>query len=163
MNTELNSNEVVVPDCVPLEKREIVRKHLQEKFYNFTLHDFRQENYGMIKNWWTSRKFPPALYEHLPPNGIIICLEGKAICAGFLFLTDANIAVVGNLVSDPTVPKDIRQPSIDFLVKFLTMRAKDRGYTLVCCSTNIPKLQKRFEELGFQKTDENVSMFARRV
>lgn len=153
----------IVPDSVPPEKRDIVRKHLEEKLYAFTLHDFRQENYELIKGWWTSRNYPAAMYEHLPPNGIIICLQGKAVCAGFLFLTDANLAVIGNLVSDPNVPKEVRQPSIDFLIKFLSSRAKDKGYTLVCCSTNIPKLQKRFEDLGFIKTDENVSQFARRV
>lgn len=161
MSTELSSEIEAEILKLPVEKREVARHHMKEKFLSFTIHDFREENYEMIKSWWIARGAPPALYEHLPPTGIVIALDGRAICAGFLFLTDANIGCIGNLVSDPKVQKDLRQPSIDFLVKFLTGRAKDRGYSMVVCSTNIPKLQDRFKALGFIETDKNVSQFGR--
>jgi hypothetical protein len=135
--------------------------NLEPEKQTFMVHPYSMDNYKIIKEWWEIRGFPPARPEHLPPTGRVVSFKGKAICAGFLFKTDANAAVVGNLVSNPDVPKELRKPSIDFLIQLLTNIAKSEGFTMVCCSTNIDKLGERFEKLGFIKTDENVSMYGR--
>lgn len=134
-----------------------------EILQTFTVHKFLPENYELIKGWWEKREFPPAHFEHLPPTGFLVAYKGVPLACGFLFNTDAHIAVIGNFVSNPDVQKDLRQPAIDFLIEFLTSRAKDTGNTMVCCSTNLVGLGVRFENHKFVKTDTGVSMYARGI
>lgn len=133
----------------------------EPKKLTFMVRPYVPENYAMLKAWWDKRGFPAAHENHLPPTGCVIWNDGVAVCAGFLFKTDANAAVVGNLVSNPDCEKSLRQPTVDFLIEFLTNRAKDEGFKMVCCSTNLEKVGQKFEKLGFIKTDENVSMYGR--
>lgn len=119
------------------------------------------KDYPMLKSWWDERSFPPALPEFLPPTGLLVASEDLSLCAGFLFKSDANIAIIGNLVSNPSAPKEVRSKALDSLIDILTCLAKKDGFGLVSCATNLVKLMPRFEALGFAKMDEQVSHFGR--
>lgn len=118
-------------------------------------------DYPQLKSWWEARKFPPGRPEFMPPTGVMVSLHGVNICAGFLFKSDANAAIIGNIVSNPDVPGKDRSKALDSLIAELTGIAKNEGYGMVCCSTNLPRLMARFQEHGFNKTDEAVSHFGR--
>lgn len=121
-------------------------------------------HYPMLKSWWEERQFPPADPEFLPPTGLLIWdAEGEVgVCAGFLFKTDANTAIIGNIVSNPkTLGRDLRNQALDTLIDHLMALAKSEGFGVVTCGTNLPKLQARYLEKGFIKTDSGIDHFGR--
>lgn len=118
-------------------------------------------DYPLLKSWWDERKFPAPPLKFLPRTGIIVSINGVQMAAGFLFKTDANIAVIGGIVSDPKAPKAECGEAVDFVIYALGMLAKEFGFEMVSMATNLPKLMGRAELQGFQKTDEGVSHFGR--
>jgi hypothetical protein len=128
---------------------------------NFHIHRFQPPNYELICKWWKKRNFTPPQFEHIPPTGFIVSFGPLQICAGFLCKTDSNVAVVCHLVSNPECDKDMRQSSIDFLIKFMCEKAKEENFTMVMFSTNIEKLGRRVEKTGFIKCDSNVNVYGR--
>jgi hypothetical protein len=121
-----------------------------------------QHDYALLKSWWEQRSYPAQEPEFLPPTGLIISHEGADICAGFLFKTDAKIAVLGHVVStSKSVDKILRSEALDHLIESLVGHAKECGFAVVTCSSNIPRLNERYEALGFSKSDENETHYGR--
>lgn len=121
----------------------------------------KEVHFPLMCEWWEGRSFPAPPVEFTPPTGLIVLHHDTPVCGGFLFKSDANMAVIGNLVSDKKVPFEIRTKALDYLIVSLTAAAKKDNFGLVACSTNLPRLMKRFEDLGFILTDEGVSQFGR--
>jgi hypothetical protein len=119
------------------------------------------EDLPKLQGWWKARKFPPANPEFLPPTGVMVSVNGVDTCAGFLFKSDANAAIIGNIVSNPEAPGKDRNEALDLLIATLAGIAKNDGFGMVCCSTNLPRLMDRFQSHGFIKTDDSVSNFGR--
>lgn len=117
--------------------------------------------YKLLDAWGTARNFPTPDEKFLPRNGLLVLCDGKPVVMGFLFSTDANVAAIAHIMSDPESLKNVRREALDWLMDVLCMRALQLGFTQVNCSTNIPALGVKFEEFGFQKVDENVSHFRR--
>ena len=115
----------------------------------------------IITEWANKRNFPAPSKEFLPPTGILLSWQGKPIAAAFLFKTDANVACIAHLFSDPDADKDIRQEAVKVAIDFLTQSARYMGFKMVTMSTNIVSLGERIEKMNFEKTDENVSHFRR--
>ncbi len=132
---------------------------------NFELVRYTEESHReLLDAWFGARKFPTLDARFLPKVGAVIFAENsRPICAGFLFQTDANTACIAHLVSDPGVEGPVRHEALDFLIMSLALVAGEEGFELLTCSANIPKVQKRFERLGFEKTDENVAHFRREL
>lgn len=137
--------------------------HKTENLQAFNIHRFHPDNYELICKWWKKRNFPCPMLEHIPPTGFIVSLGTVQICAGFLCKTDSNTAIIWHLASNPDCDKELRQSSIDFLIRFMVDQAKSEHFSLVCFSTNIPKLGERVQKLGFMKFDENVTVYGRVV
>ncbi len=115
----------------------------------------------LIQAWFAKRNFPAPDPELLPPTGGVVYLAGKPVCAGFLFKTDTPCAVIAHLVSDPDIEKNDRSNALDYLIITLQWAARDLGFKMVVCSSNLPQVCKRFEKLQFEKMDENVTHFRR--
>lgn len=120
-----------------------------------------EKDFPMLKAWWEARQFPPANPQFMPPTGLVVMKAGQPVCAGFLFKSDANAAIIGNIVSDPGATGRDRHEALDQLIQALSYIAYREGFGMVCCSTNLPRLMGRFQENGFVKTDEGVSNFGR--
>lgn len=119
------------------------------------------EDFSLVEQWMGKRKFPVPMPEFLPPTAAVISHKEKPVALGFLFKTDANIASVGHLCSDIDAPKEVRQKAVEILLEFLAGAARNMGFGMVTCATNIEKLGLRFEKKDFEKVDENVSHFRR--
>lgn len=124
---------------------------------------YTPNDYPEIVELFGLRNFPHPDKRFLPPTGVIVTddLNRFIIAAGFMFKTDAKVASIGHLISNPKVMKEVRKIGIKLVMKTLESIAENDGFLLVTCATNIEKLGKRFEDLGFIKTDENVSHFRR--
>ena len=46
----------------------------------------RDKDYDTLVKWWTQWEFGTVPKECLPPDGIIVEVDGKPVCAGGLYL-----------------------------------------------------------------------------
>lgn len=120
-----------------------------------------ETDFPLMCEWFREREFPAPVPEYLPPDGLMVLSDAQPICGGFLFKTNANIAIIGHLVSDKKVDFQTRSKALDYLLMSLQALAKKEKFELVVASTNLPRLMERFEKLGLTKTDESVSQFGR--
>ncbi len=114
-----------------------------------------------MTDWFKERNFPPVLPWMLPKTGLVV-MHDEAPCAmGHLYRTDSGLAVISHLVTRPDYPGDIRNGALNLLVESLVEKAKQNKVKMVCFSTNLPKVEARFERLGFMKTDEGLNSYGR--
>lgn len=123
---------------------------------------YKPEDYLLLKSWFDARQFPAPDPEIIPGLGLIVSGE-KPIAAGFLFKTDGGVAIIAHLISDPASEKAERNEAVKHLLSVLSLMARDFGFKYVSCATNIKSLGVRFEEYGFEKTDENVNHYRREI
>lgn len=118
-------------------------------------------DFPIMETWWKERQFPAPDLRLLPPTGIVVTHHETPIAAGFLFKTDAKIATIGHLVSDPRSETGIRSDATNYLLFLLLDHARKAGFKAITGATNVPRLMARYELLGLVKTDEGVSHFGR--
>ena len=121
-----------------------------------------KENYYLLASWWVRRGNPVPERELMAPTGRIVYYNDKPICAGFLFKTDAKIAVISHVVSNPDpMDKNVRGEALDLLIAHLIKEAHLGGFKMVSASSNLDRLNKRYEKLGFVKTDSGEVHYGR--
>lgn len=128
---------------------------------NFEARKFEPEDVGVYQSWMKERNLPAPDVSLLPKHGLVMLFKGEAIAMGFLYCTDAMMASIGNFMSDPKSDKQARGEAVEIAVDILSNRAEELGYKQVNVATNIKSLMERFENLGFEKCEENVSHFRR--
>jgi hypothetical protein len=121
-----------------------------------------------LEELFEARKFPAPNRRFVPRQAVLAygVNDGKPdqlVGGGFLFLSDANAAIIGHLVTNPKAPGPVRHEALDSIIECLWRKATSQGFEMVCCSTDNEKLMERFTRLGFAKTDEGVSNFGRIV
>lgn len=109
-----------------------------------------------------SRGNPVPDSQFLPPTGIIITYSERPVCAGFLFKTDARIAIINHVVSNPAkIDPGKRSSAIDLLISTLVHAAYSSGFKMVTAASNKERLNKRYEKLGFVRTDTDEVHYGR--
>lgn len=120
-----------------------------------------KKHWLLLQLWWSERKFTPPPLEFMPPTGFVVLMNEHPVCAGFLTMTDANVCVLGHLVSDPRVAGEYRHGAMDYLMNCLIAKAKASDMKMVFASTNLSGLQERYQKHGFQLTDEKINVYGR--
>ncbi len=118
-------------------------------------------DYSVIESWWRARKMEAQKFEYLPPTGFMVKYKHEPVVAGFLFKTDTPLAVIGHLVSDPAADIYVRSDAIDKLINVLVSEAIRCKFEVVTASSNIKRLNERYEALGFTKSDVNETHYGR--
>lgn len=116
-------------------------------------------DYETLSTWWAAYKFPVVPKDSLPKNGFII----DNTCAGFIYCTDSNIAWLEFVIANPHASKEARKEGLQKLLLGLTGLAKELGYKVIFSSVNHSGLMERYLEAGFEKTDQNMTNFMRRI
>lgn len=118
------------------------------------------EDYDTIKHWWTlhgSSVVPPRL---LPKVGFVV----ENVAAAFLYRTDAPVGWIENLISNPSISKDIRSQGIDLLLQTLFEYADSTGIENLVSFTDVDVVVKRaVEKFQVKVHPENYKMLSRRV
>lgn len=127
--------------------------------HRFKVRRFLHEDFASIKQWCDARNFPMPIRRFLPPTAVMVVVDGINVACGFLFRSDADIAVIAHLFSDPAAMKHVRQEAVTRVIEKLEEIAEFDGFGMVTCSTNIVSLGKRFEGMGFEATDEKVEHY----
>lgn len=123
---------------------------------------YAPENYSILVEWAHGRKYVLPRPSQLPPTGIIVidATKKQGHCAAFLFKTDAKMAVIGAIISNPEADKVERQKSVDFAMEYLSDLAKKEGFETVVISSNIPKFKERIGK-KFTKFEDGVTVYGR--
>lgn len=115
----------------------------------------------LIFQWFAERQMDPPDMKQLPRTGVVIFVGDRAMAIGFLIRTDAGIAVIDRLVTNPKVEVEERHKALEHLVGVLAHTAMREGFNEIVLSTNLAKLWPRFEKMGFTECLKNVSVFRR--
>lgn len=112
-------------------------------------------DYDTLTRWWKAYDSYPPKLEHLSPIGVGVEVEGKLVCAGFLYNTDSKICVFEFVVSDPDASKKDRHDALNHLIKRIKDLAIELEYTLIYTSVNIEAYIKKLTKAGFIEVDTN--------
>ena len=129
----------------------------------FIIRDFEKKDYPRLAAWWTAQNCLIPDEEFLPPTGLIIERDDIPMCAGFLFKTDAKIAIMNHIVANPErVSSSVdRGLALRMLIAALMDEARECKMKMVTAASNIEKLNQRYLSMGFFKSDSNESHFGR--
>ncbi len=115
----------------------------------------------LIYQWFAERQLEAPDMTQLPRTGAVVFLENRPMAIGFLIRTDAGIAVIDRLVTNPAIVKAERQKALEHGVGVLVHMATREGFNEIVISSDIAKLWPRFEQMGFTVCLKNVSVFRR--
>lgn len=118
-----------------------------------------EKDYPEICSWWTAHGWAPIAEDLLPRTRLVI----EGLCAGFLYKTDSNFAVLEWVVGNPKADKGQRRIALDLLIQGLLKVAKESGFTTVWTQLEHPALIERYENHGFQIGDKNLTGMIRRL
>lgn len=113
-----------------------------------------KEHYRVIASWYHARELEAPLAEMLPEVGYVV---DKKV-AGWVTLTDSNMAVIDTFISNPHTTPSSRAHAIEKLTGVLIDSAMALGYTKIICLTNVPTLKKEAFKYGLKETDQVVFM-----
>lgn len=123
---------------------------------------YQEKNYDLLSSWFWAKHRPAPEPEFLPPVGFLAWVESTPICAAFLFKTDAKIAIINHVISNPE-PFDTkyRDMALETLLRHLIFTATAEGFKMVSAACNVRRLGDRYESLGFVKTDSDEVHYGR--
>jgi hypothetical protein len=115
----------------------------------------------LIASWSRARFGDGAPFQRdvLPPTGVVV----GGIVAAFLMKTDASVAYIDNIISDPTSDAEARSLALDAAIEALTAEAVWSGFGLVVCVTGVPTLARTLRAHGWTSLAGEASYLARRV
>lgn len=113
-------------------------------------------DFSLIKKWGENRGMQIGAPEFLPPTGIVVAYYSKPVCMGFMIRCDNGVAINSDFMSDPDVPKDLRNEAVEFMREKLYGLAKTQGFRVVIAFTSIPKHAERLKNKGYIEMDKNL-------
>jgi hypothetical protein len=111
-----------------------------------------RDHMPLIEEWYSARGRKPPKKGMLSSMGFIA--DNRV--AGWLYLTDSNIAIVEGIIADPNTVPSLRRTSLRKLCGFLVDTALMLGYTEIVGMTEHPMIEDICKELGFSPTKLNV-------
>ena len=104
-----------------------------------------EQDYDTLVQWWTDWKFGTVPKECLPPDGIMVEIDGKPICAGGLYIgVGTQFAFMEWIVTDKNADKRIVHKSLKMCIDAIMELAKSKGMKLVYTATKEKELHKRY-------------------
>lgn len=124
---------------------------------------FNKNDFKMIQSWWKAADEMAPTIEMLPEDSTFILeIDEKPQICITLYLTNAKyISYLENFVKNPEL-KNSKEYSKK-LVKYVENFAKENGCKILVCLSYKEKLKKRYEELGYMNTLNNISSFAKEL
>lgn len=119
---------------------------------SMSLRKYTDKDYPMIASWCQERGRNPPEKAALSTMGYIA--DNRV--AGWLYLTDSNIAMIENIVSNPKTVKSLRRESLKRLCSVLIDSAFLLGYQHVFGITNHPAIEKLAKDMGMKTGSHRV-------
>ena len=123
----------------------------------------RDKDYDTLVKWWTDWEFGMVPKECLPPDGIIVEVDGKPVCAGGIVHRRRNTVRFHGMDSDrqEAEPRNVHK-CLKLCIDSIMELAKDKGMKLVYTATKEQALHKRYQKYhDMVLTESNVKTFLR--
>lgn len=98
-----------------------------------------------IGSWYRGHNEPPLTIEAAPPTGLIV--PGQA--AAWLYLTDGDMALLENYITNPEAPLRERYASLEIITVCLESIAKQKGYKRLAACIKEKGLVRAAERRNF--------------
>lgn len=123
---------------------------------------YKKEDYNMIANWWIAANEPPPPTEIMADDSTFILeIDGRPMISVMLLMTNTKLAWVTSFVKNPEF-KNSKEAS-KAIITHAENFAKEKGYTTTLMFAYTDKLKKRYQELGYINSANNISSFVKRI
>lgn len=123
---------------------------------------YKKEDYEMIASWWIAANEPaPPANMMTEDSAFILEIDNKPVISVMLLLTNSPLAWLTSFVKDPKF-KDSKTAS-KAIVTYAENFAKQKGYETLLMFSYKDKLKKRYQELGYINTANDLSSFMKRI
>ena len=105
----------------------------------FTTKEFADDDYKDYIKWYSHLKRARGDYperQMLSDDGLIITYNGVKVVAGFLYVTNSNIAMIEFVIANPKAKRDIRKKALNILLTHLESIAIHKCYDIMLILTN---------------------------
>ena len=120
---------------------------------------FRIDDLKMINAWYAARGWPEVGPAQARMKGFLV----DDVAAGFLMQTDAGVAYLENMISNPQASARDVSVAIDAITKALFALAADNGFEHVAAFTQMPSIRTRAKRLGMVAHDAPYTLLSRKV
>jgi hypothetical protein len=124
-----------------------------------TVRALQESDWDTLQEWWSKWNWPTVTKEMLPLNGcggLIVYKEDIPIVAGFLYLTNSNIAWMEWIISNKDYKEDDRKGAIKTLILELENIALSVGKDIIFSVSKSKSLINIHKELEYT-VDESPS------
>jgi hypothetical protein len=127
-----------------------------------TIRPLNENDYQeILVEWWNQWNWTPPAKDFLPDDGkggFIVYDEDIPICAGFIYMTNSNVAWVDWIVSNKEYRvKAKRREAIKLLIESLTNVSRNTGNKYAYALLKNQSLIKTYTDLGYTKGDSYTS------
>ena len=124
---------------------------------------FLPKDYPMIKSWWDVTDEPCAPLEFFPETTYIASIDGIPAVSAILIVSNTPICWMTAPIGNPEFKGKTRKEAFKTRLSFMESEAKKLGKTIMFTMNSKEGLINRFMELGFKKTHNDMTFFAKRV
>jgi hypothetical protein len=123
----------------------------------------RDRDYDTLVKWWTEWEFGVVPKECLPPDGIIVEIDGTPVCAGGLYIGEGTqFGFMEWIVTDKQAEQRDVHNCLKLCIDSIMGLAKDKGIKLVYTATKEQALHKRYQKYHqMLLTESDVKTFLR--
>lgn len=113
-----------------------------------------------ISQWWAGWGSPAWPERYLSREGGLVAeSQGKPVAAVWVSPTDSELFVLGPMVADPAVDKDLRREASLHVIEAAKIHARGKGATALLSFTENKGLVKSLEKCGFTPTNSGIESF----
>lgn len=112
------------------------------------------KHYDIVGSWWKKHKSLIPQREYLPETGLIVFVDDKPVCSGFIYKTDSVICILAWVVCNPDANKKERDSGLNYLIKSFVQWSEKAGFKIIHTSVGGEKYLQRLEDEGFTRTDK---------
>lgn len=95
---------------------------------------YQLSDYERLAGWFSGWQCAPPHIDTLPATGFIV----GDVMAGWIYLTNSRMALIENVVSNPSSTREERESSFPLLIGALLVVARDAGYDHIRSTTTSP-------------------------
>lgn len=108
---------------------------------------YKPTDYAGIVSWYKARGLSAPPKDSLSTMGFVA--DNRV--AGWLYLTNSNVALIEGVISNPYTVPSLRRASLQKLAGVMVDSALSLGYTTIKVDTNHPSIQKIVTDMGFKE------------
>ena len=114
----------------------------------------KKEDLIIIKKWWEAwPKWVAPADDFLPETGLVVEFNNKPVIAGFIYLTNAKVALLEWVISDPEYRQSNRKKLLELLIIGSENMVKELGYNYMFSVCRNKNLIQTHEKLGWISDD----------